>query len=327
MKTPRHFISVIVSGIFLTAAACSRDDPPTPPSPESSAEWSAFNQNTAFDDVETLTGFGSRASGAPGHRHANRFIQSRLKAADVRTVIQEFTTATPGGDITFRTIEGIISGAATGIIIVSTHYDGRYDASPDFQSANSAGSGPAVLLEIARVLNAGYDGSGPEIRLVFFDGQEPLTRHTSGDGLRGSKYYLDRLIEKRDHHRVIAVINLDMVGDRDLTITIPKNVSSWLRHKLLEAAHQENARTYFRLFPAEIGDDHDPFFQARIPAINIIDFEYGSAPGRNDYWRTADDTLDKISPDSLGIIGRVTLRLIRDLVSGRTAIAPRRSME
>jgi glutaminyl-peptide cyclotransferase len=116
---------------------------------------------------------------------------------------------------------------------------------------------------------------------------------------------------------VIAQINLDLVGDRDLTITLARNLSMPLRKQLLDVAHRENARQYFRLVPVEIGDDHDPFHQRGVPAINLIDFEYGSAPGRNDYWRTPEDTIDKLSPDSLDVIGRVTLRLIRDLVAAR----------
>jgi len=296
-------------------SACRRE--PASDITESIREWPSFDGQVAFEEVVNLTSFGSRAQGSDGNRHAAHYILARLKSMNLNPAFQLFTNQTIAGEIIFRNIETRIPGTSTGIVLVTTHYDSLYHAPDDFQAANSAGSGPAVLLEVARVLQAGYDGSGPEIRLVFFDGQEPLSRHSQSDGLRGSKYYVNHLIGNDEQQSVIALINLDMVGDRDLTITLPKNISSFLRKKILDAAHRENARSFFSLFPAEIGDDHDPFHQEKIPAINIIDFKFGSAPGRNDYWQTPEDTLDKVSPDSLDITGRVTLRLIRDLFPAR----------
>jgi len=225
---------------------------------------------------------------------------------------QTFTNRTGLGVLTFQNIEAVVQGETEGIIIVSTHYDSLQGAAADFQAANSAGSGPAVLLEMARILKIA-DAGGPEVRFLFFDGQEPLAQHSSADGLRGSTHYAEQLVDQGEDVQVIAVINLDLVGDKDLSITVPKNVSNTLRRQLMKASHHENARKYFTLFPAEIGDDHDPFYRRNMPAINIIDFEYGSKPGRNDYWRTNEDTIDKLSAESLEIIGCVTLRSVRNL--------------
>jgi len=306
------FLFVVVT---LVISACRRDPPGKVD--QANQGWPAFDGLAAYDDVANLTEFGSRAQGSDGNRHAAHYILARMKSMNLKPSFILFTNQTPAGELVFRNIENIIPGTSTGIILVTTHYDSLYQASENFQAANSAGSGPAVLLEIARVLQAGYDGNGPEIRMVFFDGQEPLFRHSQGDGLRGSRNYANHLVSGNLQKSVIAVINLDMVGDRDLSITVPRNVSVLLRQKLLEAAHHEGVRSVFSLFPAEIGDDHDPFHQLNMPAINVIDFQYGSTPGRNDYWRTPEDTLDKISPDSLEITGRVTLRLIRDLFPAR----------
>ena len=79
-------------------------------------------------------------------------------------------------------------------------------------------------------------------------------------------------------------------------------------------ASAEGVRERFRLLPHAIIDDHEPFLDAGMPAVNLIDFEYGSAPGLNDYWHTDEDRMDKISAESLGIIGRVTLRLVNTLL-------------
>ena len=65
----------------------------------------------------------------------------------------------------------------------------------------------------------------------------------------------------------------------------------------------------------EMGLDHVPFLEVGIPAVDLIDFRYGSAPGRNDYWHTTEDTMDKLSPDSLDKVGRVTLRMVFDLAA------------
>jgi Zn-dependent M28 family amino/carboxypeptidase len=85
---------------------------------------------------------------------------------------------------------------------------------------------------------------------------------------------------------------------------------------VLRAAHAEGAREHFTLYPHQIGDDHVPFLEAGMPAVDIIDFHYGTKPGRNDLWHTPADTMEQISAESLGIVGRVTMRVVNDLLSG-----------
>lgn len=111
------------------------------------------------------------------------------------------------------------------------------------------------------------------------------------------------------------MILMDMIGDRDLTVTLPRNVTPALASRVLQAAHAEGARHAFSLYPYEIGDDHEPFLQAGMPAVNLIDFQFGSAPGRNDYWHSPEDTLDKISAASLQTVGRVVVRVLNDVAS------------
>lgn len=108
---------------------------------------------------------------------------------------------------------------------------------------------------------------------------------------------------------VLGVLVLDMIGDRDLSVTLPENASPALNAAIFEAARQEGIREKFRL-AGDILDDHTAFLEAGIPAADIIDFEYGSKPGRNDYWHTAEDRIDKLSAESLRDVGRVVLRVI-----------------
>jgi len=120
------------------------------------------------------------------------------------------------------------------------------------------------------------------------------------------------------------MILLDMVGDRDLTVTVAPNGTPRLISLAFQAAHAEGVRKRFRLYPNPIGDDHVPFLQADIPAVDLIDFEYGSVPGAHDYWHSAEDTLDKLSPESLATVGRVTLRMVYSLSGDEAAVrAPR----
>jgi Zn-dependent M28 family amino/carboxypeptidase len=110
---------------------------------------------------------------------------------------------------------------------------------------------------------------------------------------------------------VKAMILLDMVGDANLNIGIPANSTGTLTEQLFQAARETDHRDYFALGKSDMLDDHVPFLHAGIPSIDIIDFEFGSAPGLNDYWHTEKDTLDKVSPRSLTIVGQTALQLIR----------------
>ena len=104
-----------------------------------------------------------------------------------------------------------------------------------------------------------------------------------------------------------------MVGDKDLNISVPRNSSSELVKELFYAAHELGVRPQFSLGPGSILDDHVPFLLAGMPVVDVIDFDYGSAKGLNDYWHTPKDTLDKLSAKSLQTIGDVVLRTVENL--------------
>jgi len=99
---------------------------------------------------------------------------------------------------------------------------------------------------------------------------------------------------------------LDMIGDKDLNVSVTGSTVQ----PVFDAARAAGYRDFFRYRPGAVLDDHVPFLMAGIPAVDLIDFEFGSAPGRNDYWHTNQDTLDKIAPRSLEIVGRTALRLV-----------------
>ena len=150
--------------------------------------------------------------------------------------------------------------------------------------------------------------NGPQ----FQEGPHPDTHDQQA---AGSRHLAKKLIDEGRAKDIKAMILLDMMGDRDLTVTIPRNSTPSLISAVFSAAQEDGSRDKFSLSPLQIGDDHDPFFSAGIPAIDIIDFYYGSAPGRNDYWHTEEDRIDKLSAESLGTVGRVVLRVVNKLAA------------
>jgi len=278
-----------------------------------------FNATNAFVEVKALTAITPRHSGSPGAQKAAEHLLSRLRAAEIQSYLDEFKEETPAGQILFRNIIGVLPGQkadgspAEEWIVVGAHYDTKAGISDNFQGANDSGSGVGVLLELARVIKS---SSSLPMNFIFsfFDGEECAVRYDKNDGLHGSRRFAEQLVKDGRSAKVRAVIILDMVGDRDLNITIPRNSALSLVSALFAAAKAEGTREKFTLRSTQILDDHAPFLSAGMPAIDIIDFEYGSAPGQNDYWHTQQDTVDKLSVHSIEMVGRTVLRLLDDLM-------------
>jgi glutaminyl-peptide cyclotransferase len=154
----------------------------------------------------------------------------------------------------------------------------------------------------------------PNLWFVFFDGEEAMGQYTDEDGLWGSKFFVDNLKAKDQVKQIRAMVLLDMIGDKDLSVTV---AGSFVQ-KVFDASRAAGFRDYFKYGGNGLLDDHVPFMRAGIPAVDLIDFEFGSAPGLNDYWHTEKDTLDKLSPHSMEIVGQTTLRLIELLQNEAT---------
>ena len=173
---------------------------------------------------------------------------------------------------------------------------------------------PGVLLELARSMSASKQRPDLGIIFVFFDGEEGIDGYVPGDGLHGSRQLARQLVESGEDKKIKAMILLDMVGDKDLNFTIPHNSSQVLVQDVLEAAHATGHRDHFSLSRSVITDDHVPFLNIGIPAIDLIDFRFGSEPGLNDFWHTELDNLENISAASLKVTGEVVQQLVKQLV-------------
>ncbi|MDD5679073.1 MAG: M28 family peptidase [Kiritimatiellae bacterium] len=278
----------------------------------------SLNADHALAEARALVAISPRDAGTPGARRAAGHLLGRLQAAGVQASLDAFTDEIPGGKTTFWNVMGVIPAAGSRAdkapwIFLGSHFDTKSDLGGGFEGANDSASSSGLLLELARVLQT----AGPlsvNIGIAFFDGEECRHSYTARDGLHGSRHASRALYLNRRANQVHAVIILDMIGDRDLKVTIPRNSTSALVTKAFRAAEAEKVRHKFSLMDGALLDDHQPFLEAGIPAVDLIDFEYGSMPGRNDYWHTPQDNLDKLSAESLGIVGRVVLRMVNDLM-------------
>jgi Zn-dependent M28 family amino/carboxypeptidase len=287
--------------IALLLAGCG-----SKPAPE--IQWNQFDGARAYRHVEKLVGFGPRPSGSAELERSATYIRTQLEEFGLVVEEQLFKALTPRGPMQFRNIVGKTrrqTGKPGSIIIVGSHFDTKWMTNVTFVGANDGGSSSGTLLEIARLAAA-----QPDLWFVFFDGEECLVNYGAEDGFWGSKFFVEELKGRGQVKQIKAMILLDMVGDANLNITMPANSDATLVQQVFEAARTCGYRDSFSYRQAEIFDDHTSFMVAGIPAVDLIDFEFGSAPGLNDYWHTEKDSLDKISPRSMEIVGQTTLRLL-----------------
>src|SRR5262249_40586878 len=155
-----------------------------------------------------------------------------------------------------------------------------------------------LLLELARVIGR-HPNLAAKIELVFFDGEEAYEHFSETDGLYGSRYFA-RQLQGGGAKQFHGGILFDMVGDRSLDVTLPSDSPPEMARDVFAAAEALKLRNYFTYLDREMIDDHSPLNTVGIPTIDVIDFDYP-------WWHTAGDTIDKISAQSLQIVGSVAL--------------------
>jgi glutaminyl-peptide cyclotransferase len=277
--------------------------------------FSRADATQALMRVSDLLALGPRDAGTPGAERAARWIAAQLREAGLENArVESFEDLTPDGPAMFHNVLAEWPGTSAERIVLMSHFDTKAGiGTPErlFQGANDSGSSTGLLLELGRVI-ARSGAPGPcGILFVFTDGEECRYGYSERDGLHGSRSLAARLRKSRAQLR--AVILMDMIGDRDLQIAIPRNGTPALQRLAFEAAVHVGFRSCFSLMDSAVLDDHQPFLDAGYPAVNLIDFAFGSRPGANDFWHTPDDTIDKLSPESLYITGRVVLEMVRRL--------------
>ena len=303
-------IAALAAAALAVAVAAARLRPAAP-GPAWTCPVAGISGARALDTVRDFLALGPGPAGTPGAAAAAEWLRGQFAALGLETEIRVFTAGTPDGPMVFRNVLARRAGRGPGVVLLGAHYDLKRGI-PGFVGANDPGSGLGALLEIARAVAA---APPPPCEIVFagFDGEECRYAYAANDGFHGSRRLAREWVESGRARDVRGVIVLDMVGDRDFGAILPRNGDPALFARVFEAARAEGARDRFQLAAGDVGDDHAPFHEAGMPAVDLIDFEYGSAPGLNDYWHTAQDTLDKLSPDSLGLVARVALRVAQAL--------------
>jgi Peptidase family M28 len=305
MSGPRHRSAQTAAGALLAAlilalAGCG-DGGSTVPAAD---RHDGFDAGRAFSGLRAQVEFGPRPSGSAAARALSRQLAAELREAGVRDV---------GIQRPLRNVVGVIPGRGPGWVVLGAHYDTK-DGIPGFVGANDGASGVAVVLELARSLPNPMPG--PSLAIALFDGEEARGDRPFGeDGTRGSRQYVADAERGRGGSPPIdeieAMVLLDMVGDCDLAIPREANSDEGL-YELFAAADPE----LFDGTTGAVDDDHVPFLEAGIPAVDLIDFDYGPGPTPGGWWHTTADDLDDVCPASLDVVGGAALRALPRIGTG-----------
>jgi glutaminyl-peptide cyclotransferase len=269
----------------------------------------AFNGERAMDHVRKQIEFGPRPPGSPELAKTREYIISNLKSSGLAVSTDEFTTPTPVGEKRMVNITAEIPGESKDVIIISSHYDTKLFKDMYFVGANDPGSSVATLLEMGRVLGANKQKLKLTYRLVFFDGEESFCegwedcgKPDAPDNTYGSRHYVSRLRNNNELGRVRALILLDLMGSKNLELKRDTMSTKWLLDIMWQTARDLGySSTFVNGIEGVGGDDHEPFLRAGIDSVDLIQLA-GYL-----YWHKADDTLDKVSAQSMKIVGDVVL--------------------
>ena len=260
---------------------------------QASDRVSPFDGQRAWADVKRQVDFGPRIPGSVAHAAALDWMEAELTGAGWQVTRQH-------AESMGQAITNLVAtrSAAAPSVLLGAHFDSRLLADHDPQEslrsqptpgANDGASGVAVLLELARTLPT----DTVPITLVFFDAEDN-GRIPGWDWILGSRAFVDDMTTRPE-----SMVLVDMVGDRDLSIRPEANSDPVLRDAIWATAARLG---YAEQFPTVVGgailDDHVPFLEAGIPAVDVIDIDY-------EFWHTSADTPDKVAPESLQIVGDV----------------------
>jgi len=259
-----------------------------------------FDGAAALTHVERLVAIGPRVAGTPGGQRAREYVVGELKKiAGAQVQVKPFEADTPHGRIKMANVVAVLPGRRPDVIMLAGHYDTKLFKEFRFVGANDGGSSAALLLELARRLAA--RPRDYTYWLVWFDGEEARETWSERDSLYGSRRLAVELAQAKQLPR--AMILVDMIGDRDLAIRRETHSSGWLTEIVWEAAARLGHGRHFLRDSLPVEDDHVPFMRLGVPAALLIDFDYPP-------WHTAEDTLDKVSAQSLAVVGEVVLEAL-----------------
>jgi Zn-dependent M28 family amino/carboxypeptidase len=292
----RVFVSLGLIAVVFPASSASLHD--------------GFNSQQAFAYTAQIAAFGERWPGSPGHAKTEDLIHRVLQKDGAPVEADDFTAATPRGRIMVHNIIGKFNVGADPkqpIFILAGHYDTLFKKG--FIGANDGASSTAILLAFADALSK--QKTKMQIWLVWTDLEEAINNFTDDDGLYGSRHLAQELKADGISPRVRGFFLLDMIGDKDLGVGRETESTRWLQDFIADAAKQLGYSQYFFQYETDIIDDHIPFIRAGIPAVDVVDAEFGRMGEKFDsmgeFHHSNADTMDKVSQHSLEVVGRTIL--------------------
>jgi glutaminyl-peptide cyclotransferase len=322
----RYPLSSLAIAILLTVVGCSKSKPSPSDSTgpvqkaSASADMAATSTpaasagaNVAIPDIDgqkvlqytkEVVAFGSRPPGSPAHEKLEQYIVSKLKGVEVEQ--DKFTAQTPVGKFPINNIIAKFPGKKNGIIVVAGHYDTNYPLPKSYVGANDGGSSTALLLGLAEHLR-GKERDGYSVWLVWTDGEEAFVKWTDADSLYGTKQLAQKWNADGTAQKVKAFILVDMIGDADLDIQRDTNSTPWLTELVSQAATNLGYQSHFFQQAVGMDDDHLPFAKIGVPVVDLIDYTYGY---NNVFHHSPEDTIDKLSAQSLAITSDVVMETI-----------------
>ncbi len=268
---------------------------------------SLFGQTHTFSGSEalSLTGravaFGPRPDGSPAIVKLRAWIRQQLASRGCEVSSDAFTAQTPDGPLPMENIVAKFPGKSGRAIAITGHYDTKKLAG--FVGANDGGSSTGFLLELAAVLQK--RPRTDDIYLVFFDGEEAVRDWSETDSVYGSRHLAAKWTADGTNRRLKALINVDMIGDKNIRILWDGNSVASVREMFWNTADTLGYSEYFPREGGPIEDDHMPFILEGVRAIDVINFV-----SQNTFWHTPKDTMDKLSARAFQVVGDVTVKAI-----------------
>jgi glutaminyl-peptide cyclotransferase len=268
----------------------------------------SFSGESALEFTRKAVAFGPRPPGSEANKKLQAYLRAQLKQYRCEVSDDAFKGTTPLGPIPMTNIIARFPGTSGRAVVITGHYDTKKMPGRSFVGANDGGASTGFLLEMARVLHQTQRKN--DIYLVWFDGEEAIGQWSDTDGLHGSRHLAEKWAANGMLTRIRALINVDMIGDKNLNILPELNSSAALRDLIWKTAAETGYGKYFESSGGSVEDDHMPFLRKGVNAVDLIDFDYGP---QNAYWHTESDTIDKLGAHSFEVVGNVLMDVLRKL--------------
>ena len=284
-----------------------------------------FNADSAYYFVQKQVSFGPRVISSDPWKKCAIWLEKKFLQYTPNVIIQEGPVTTyDGKNHTLKNIIASFSPEKKNRIALFAHWDSRHIADQDSKNqnspilgANDGGSGVGVLLELARQFGKKNPKVGVDI--ILFDaedyGQPENSKYPimEDSWCLGSQYW-SKNPHKKNYNARYGIL-LDMVGSQDATF-YREGYSVYFASSVLEKVWKIGNKLGFGEYfiyenGAEILDDHVYVnYLARIPTIDIIEYDHATENHFNKHWHTHKDNMDNIDRKTLYAVGQTVLKVI-----------------